>query len=477
MAFNSVSFIVFFLIVSVIYYFLKKEQRTFFLIFSSFIFIGFQGIASLIIFLLSISTTFFIAKKIAYTLEQNRRRFLLRIGLFSNLALLFFFKYFESSLSDFSLSSFNFSTDFILIALGISFYTLQNISFLMEVYSNRLKFEYGFTDYLLFSSFFPKFIMGPITLPQDFLPQIKEASLSKSNIHLGIQRIVLGLVKKIVIADRLSMYINHNYKHYEFTTGITSLSLAYMFTIQLFFDFSGYTDIAIGTSKILDFDLKENFQFPLRARSIAEFWRNWHISLSSWITKYVFYPLSFRFRKIKKKGLAIAILATFIVSGIWHGIGITFIVYALSHAFYMIFGLFTKSYREKMAPHFSDKLIRFTGIFLTFNLVSLSFVYFRATTFEQGTQLIQSVFDLKHFLPNNWYVEYVGILALNGDLESLFNFAITSLLCCIFVFREKTIFKTVVSDTINIKALLVLLLLLTFFGIYSNQEQFIYNQF
>lgn len=475
MAFNSISFIVFFLAVCTLYYFLKKEQRKFFLILASFVFIGFQGIISLIIFLVSISVTFFITKKIAFSLDQNKNRLLLYCGLFCNLLLLVFFKYFGTPFSH--VSSFNLNTEELLITIGISFYTLQNISFMLEVYTHRLKFDYTFTDYTLFSSFFPKFIMGPITLPQDFLPQINNAVLSKSSINLGVQRILLGLVKKIVIADRLSIYINHNYKHYEFSTGITSLTLAYLFTIQLFFDFSGYSDIAIGTSKILGFDLKENFHFPLRAKSIAEFWRKWHISLSSWITKYIFYPISFRFRTIKKKGVILGILATFIVSGIWHGIGITFIIYALSHALYMIFGLLIKSFREKIASHFSNKLLSFAGILLTFNLVSISFVFLRATSLEQGTQFIQSIFDFNHFLPTNWYIEYIGVLSLNGDLESLFNFTTTIVLCVTFVFFEKRIFRTAVTNTINLNAVFLLLLLLTFFGIYSNQELFIYNQF
>lgn len=477
MAFNSIYFILFILLVFFINYFLKQDYRKYLLIIASFGFISYGKIEYLCVFLVSISFTFFIAKKIASSLEITVRRFYLRLGIFGNLTFLFFFKYFDVIGSGTSLISNNFNTNNILVALGISFYTLQNISFLMEVYSNRLKFVYNFTDFTLFSSFFPKFIMGPITIPQDFLPQIKNTTLLKANITIGFQRILLGLVKKIVIADRLSIYINHNYTHYKFTTGMTSLTLAYLFTLQLFFDFSGYSDIAIGTSKILGFDLKENFNLPLRSKSISDFWRNWHISLTSWITKYVFYPLSFRFRKIKKIGLAIAILATFMVSGIWHGIGITFFVYALSHALYMIFGLFTKSSREKIASFLPGKLLNVLGILLTFNLVSLSFVYFRASDMEQANKLISSVFDFCHFMPQNWYIDYFGRLSLNGDLESLFNFAVSILLCSIFVLFEKRIFQKVVRDKLNLNAILILLLLLSFFGIFSNQEQFIYNQF
>lgn len=477
MAFNSIYFILFILLVFFLNYFFKQDHRKYILIAASFGFIGFGKIESLGIFLLSISFTYFIAKKIATNIEQSSQRLYLRLGILGNLLFLFFFKYFDVIGSGMSLISNNFNTGNILIALGISFYTLQNVSFLMEVYSNRLKFEYNFADFTLFSSFFPKFVMGPITIPQDFLPQIKNSTLLKSNITCGFQRILLGLVKKIVIADRLSIYVNHNFGHYKFTTGLTSLTIAYLFTLQLFFDFSGYSDIAIGTSKILGFDLKENFNLPLRSKSISEFWRNWHISLTSWITKYVFYPLSFHFRKIKKIGLAIAILATFVVSGIWHGIGITFFVYALSHALYMIFGLFTKSFREKIASNVPNKLVTIAGILLTFNLVSLSFVYFRASGMEQANKLISSVFNFHHFMPQSWYVDYFGRLSLNGDLESLFNFGMSILLCGIFVLFEKRIFQTTVREKVNLNAILVLLLLLSFFGIFSNQEQFIYNQF
>ena len=471
MPFNSILFFIFLGFVTAIHFFLKQNQRKYFLIFVSFTFICFKNVESLLLLITAISLTYFLARKISTTLDLFYRKLLLRIGIFFNLSFLFYFKYFETTEGG------NFKPETIIFLLGISFYTLQNISYLLEIYSKRIKEIPSFLDYTLYSSFFPKFIMGPITLPQDFIPQISRSKILYTQIISGFNRILLGVVKKVVIADRLAAYVHYNFDLSDSTTGLTTLITTYLFTLQLYFDFSGYSDIALGSAKMLGFDLKENFNLPLRAKSISEFWRKWHISLTSWITNYVFYPVSFHYRKYKKFGVAIALIITFLLSGIWHGIGFTFLFYALSHAVYMCIEIFTKSTREKIATFFHPKIYRFISVFITFNLVSLSFVFFRATTLEKAWQMITSIFNYTHFIPRNWSLDLFSKLAITGDQESFFNLFISLILGGGFLFFEKQIVRTSISEKLKFTSLLIFVLLLLLFGVFTSQEQFIYNQF
>ncbi len=471
MSLNSILYLLFLTLVSIVYYLINQNQRKYLLILASFIFIGFKNMESVLVLILTIIITYSLAKKIQSTIEIKRRKNLLRIGIVNSLAILFLFKYFDFHGENV------FKMENIFFALGISFYTLQNISFLVEVHSKRLKLDLNLVDFTVYSSFFPKFIMGPIALAQDFFPQINDTKFQSENILIGFKRILVGLVKKIVIADSLSTYVHFNFDMDNPTTGLTSLITAYLFTLQLYFDFSGYSDIALGSAKILRYDLKENFTFPLRSVSITEFWRNWHISLTSWLTKYIFYPISYRLRKLKKIAIPIALLITFLLSGLWHGIGFTFLIYAVSHALYMCFEYFTKSVRLKLATKIPFKIHQFISIFITFNLVSLSFVFFRANSIDTAIHFIKAIFNFNHFIPANWNLDFYSQLAITGDQFSFFNLLSLIIITIIFLLFEKKIFQLSINNKANYIFLFTLIFLLFVFGIYSNSEQFIYNQF
>lgn len=477
MAFNSVSYFIFFTLVFCLNYILKQNHRKYLLILSSFFFIAFNNYESLLIFLFSTLFTFYLAHRIENAENQSKKRILFRFGVFLCLLNLLVFKHFESKASGISILSTNFKSETILYSLGISFYTLQNISYFFDIYYKRTQIEKSLVNFTLYSSFFPKFIIGPITNSIDFLPQIDANKISKKNVFVGAQRILLGLVKKVVIADRLSVYVHVNFDINDPSIGLTSLVAVYLFTLQLYFDFTGYIDIALGSAKMLGFDLKENFNLPLRATSITDFWRRWHISLTSWITEHVFYPLSFQFRNYKRAGISFALIVTFIVSGIWHGFGFTFIFYALLHAFYMCFELYTVSIRETISKLIPSKLYQYLSIFITFNLVSISFVFFRSTSLEKSLLYLKSIFSTSRFLPENWFLDFYSKIATGGDQKHFFNLAVTLILCSFFLFYEKSIFRKVVSEKLNIKSLIILTLLLLLFGAYTVQEQFIYNQF
>ncbi len=477
MALNSLYYFIFFLLVFCINYFLNLKFRKYFLTLSSFVFIGFNHYESLFILLMSISITFFLAKKIDNSKIEIIKKRYFRFSILLSVFGLFLFKYFDSKSESFSVLTSDFKTESVLYSLGISFYTLQNISYLFDVYYKRISSHISFVNFTLFASYFPKFIMGPITNPTDFLPQIDKSKIQKSFIFIGAQRILLGIVKKTVIADRLSVYVHFNFDLNNPTTGLTSLVTVFLFTIQLYFDFTGYMDIALGSSKMLGYDLKENFNFPLRAVSITDFWRKWYISLTSWLTERIYYPLSFKYRNHKRLGISFALLITFLLSGIWHGVGFTFIIYALCHAIFMIIELYTISFRVKIAKYLPIRLYRYLCIFLTFNLVSFSFIFFRATSLEKSIQFIQSIFSIQNFIPTNWYLDFFSKLATGGDQKHFFNLAITILLSCVFIVFEKSIFKNSVSEKLNIRSIIILFLTLSLFGAFTVQEQFIYNQF
>ncbi len=471
MPFNSISYILFFSLVVTIYYLLNQNYRKHFLLLSSLFFVGYKNIESIYLLLATILFTYYLAKKIGSTIDIKKRKYLLRLGVFISISTLFLFKYIDIP------ASFGFDSNNLIFTLGISFYTLQNISFLLEVHSNRLKTEYNLIDFSVYSTFFPKFIMGPITIPQDFLPQINSDKPLSSNLTIGIQRILLGLVKKIAIADSLAEYVKFNFEKNHTPVGFTALLISYLFTIQLYFDFSGYSDIALGSAKALGFDLKENFNFPLRSKSITEFWRKWHISLTSWLTKYVFYTVSYRFRKLKKAAIPIALLVTFLLSGIWHGVGICFFIYAISHSLYMIIEYFTKSSRLEISTKIPTKIHTLLSIFITFNLVSLSFVFFRATSINNAFHLIKNVFSFKNFLPTNWKIDVFEHIAITSDQFALFNLFLLIITLSLFLLFEKKIYSIIINPKTNYIFIFILILILMIMGTYSNPEQFIYNRF
>ena len=431
------------------------------LIFSSLLFIGLFSIETIFIFLFGTLSTFFLTNKISQASSNLQKKIVFRFGLIFNILLLFIFKFIESN---HDLISY-FEANKTILFVGISFFSLQNIAYLIDIYYNRIK-PSNFSEYLLFNSFFPKFIAGPITKIQDFKFE------KSSPIQNGINRIALGLLKKMVIADRLAPIIAHNFEEVNPSFGLTNLVVAYLFTIQLYFDFSGYSDIAVGSAKLFGIQLPENFNFPLRSKTIGEFWRKWHISLSSWLTNYIFYPVSFRYRKIKHWGIIIALTLTFLLSGIWHGIGLTFLVYALSHALYLIIETFIKKPKTLIL----NKLNSSISIFTTFNLVSLSFIFFRSTSIEQSFLKLKSIFSLP-FFPTHLLTDFTQFIAIGGDQENIFNLYVTLILTVLFLIFEKRIFSRFNSNKINVIGLILTILIISFFGIFDGSKNFIYSQF
>ena len=471
MLFNSVEFFFFLFIVVVANFYCPKSIRGFFLALASFVFIGFYSPESLIVvFLLSVFN-FLLAKKVFV----NNSLFI--AGLLVNIIciLLFNFISFSPERLDFSIPSIHFSLSHFVVALGLSFYSLQNIAYLVEVYYGRITAEKRIMNYVLYTCFFPKIISGPIMLPEEFLPQIENSKVTKTDLIIGANRILLGLFKKMVIADRLAISVGSVFDYSSSYSGLITITAAYLFTVQLYFDFSGYTDMAIGVAKMLGFDLKENFNLPLRSTSISEFWRRWHISLITFFTKYIYYPIVFKLRDYKKSAAVIGIAVTFILSGIWHRISLTYFMWAVCHVVYLTYELFTKRTRVILSERLNRKFYKTFSVIIVFNLVCFSNIFFRSSSFDSAITLIKNIFHT--FIPSEWLSGFIAPLAIGGHQIDEFNFCLTILISILVLVFERRINNAATKPNINISFVTLLILLIAMFGVFNNGVRFIYMQF
>jgi alginate O-acetyltransferase complex protein AlgI len=471
MSFNSSIFFLFIAIVITINYLLPQRFRSRLLLFASFLFIGYYNMESLVAVLVFSFFNFYISKRI------SGNRWLYIVGIILNSYAIIMFNYFFAAKHgfDFSYSVISFNVNSFIIALGLSFYSLQNIAYLTEVYFKRWQAEISIRNYIFYNAFFPKVMSGPVMTPREFMPQIDRNAITKEKLIQGFNRILLGLFKKMVIADRLAPAVHSIFDFGDTYNGLTTLIGIYLFTIQLYFDFSGYTDMALGVSKMLGYDLKENFDLPLRSGSVSEFWRRWHISLISWFTNYIYYPLVYKFRTYKKLAALIGILVTFLVSGVWHGIGITFIIWALCHILYLGFELLTKHFRSGFSEKFNSPLLRSVSVFIVFNAVCFSNVFFRSGSLSSALSLLRNT--MSDFIPGNWLSDLVAPLAVGGHQIDEFNFYISILLMAVFLLFERRINRIAIAEKLSTYYIIVCLLLIFLFGVFNVGERFIYMQF
>ena len=368
----------------------------------------------------STATDFFCGLKIFDQENQNKRRLFLFVSVFVNLSILGFFKYFNffvDSLSSFSMwAGFNLSvpTFRILLPVGISFYTFQTLSYTIDVYRKKIKPANNFFDYALFVSFFPQLVMGPIERAKNLLPQIQQPrTFNTEKINEGFLLIYWGLFKKVFIADNIALFLSYfgNPVSADGSAGDGGLVLAasYAFLIQLYCDFSAYSDIARGTAMVMGFDITVNFRSPLLASNILELWERWHISLTTWIRDYLYYPLSKV--KVGKKHLSplLLFLLTFLIMGLWHGASWNFILWGLYNGLVLlIYGAYSQNKRRFNRPKqtFVRKLIVIFSILLTFNVASLGMIFFRANSLYEIGHWIYHLFANFSFSPE--MVELIG---------------------------------------------------------------------
>ena len=380
----------------------SNKARVFLLIFFSlFFYYKASGIFVLLLILNAIAN-FYFGKWMGNLKEDGSRRYLLIISLVFNLGVLGYFKYtnfFIQILNDLQVGTFD-PLD-IILPIGISFYTFKSLSYVIDIYLETLKPTNSFRDFSLFVFFFPNILAGPIDRASEFLPQVrKDYFLSRTNIAMALVLIMSGLVKKIMIADYISLnFVDRVFDAPLRFTGVENLLAVYGYALQIYCDFSGYSDIAIGIALLLGFKLMENFNYPFKANSVAEFWRRWHISLSSWLLDYVFRPLQMQLRDIRVTGTIIALVITFVLVGFWHGASWLFIFWGLLHGFYMAIGLILQKPKRKLYAKLKltdTKILKVGQVFITFHLIAFSFIFFRAGSFEAAWDVIfQIIFFFK----------------------------------------------------------------------------------
>lgn len=405
MLFNSINFAIFLPIVFILYWFVFKDNLKFqnvLLLVSSYFFYSCWDWRFLFLLVFSTVLDYYTGIKMCDAQNQNSKRFWLWLSISINVGFLGVFKYYNFFAESFAeaISNFGLHVDpvtlDVILPVGISFYTFHGLSYVIDIYKNRIKAEKNFIDYSVFVSFFPLLVAGPIERATHLLPQIqRKRTFEYPKAVDGLRQILWGLFKKVVIADNCAEYVSMAFTNPSEHTGSTLVLGAVFFALQIYCDFSGYSDIAIGTSRLFGFELLRNFAFPYFSRDIAEFWRRWHISLSTWFRDYLYVPLGG-----SKGGTWLRVRNTFIifiVSGFWHGANWTFIAWGILNAIYFLPLLLTNNNRTHLDMVASGKILpsmrELILMSCTFCLTTFAWIFFRADSVSLAVDYIGTIFS------------------------------------------------------------------------------------
>lgn len=412
MLFNSIEFLIFFPIVCLGYFLIPHRFRWIWLLAASYIFYMGWNAAYALLLLFSTSVTWLTGLAVDKSNSKRSRKVFLAFGIIINLSILFVFKYFgffmDTLYSIFGALGIQYTEiQFSLVLpVGISFYTFQAIGYCIDVYRKQTPVQRNFGKYALFVSFFPQLVAGPIERSYNLIPQFEEKhTFSSERTAAGLRLMLWGFFKKVVIADTVCLAVNRVFNNVEAFQGGALIFATFLFTIQIFCDFSGYSDIARGCARIMGFRLMKNFDHPYFSSSIREFWRRWHISLSTWFKDYVYIPLGGN-RKGKHR-TSLNLLITFLVSGLWHGANWTFVIWGGFHAILQIIERYTGRFFAKLS-HISrlEKHPRFryiSKIIITFCLICFGWIFFRANTMQDAGYIINNLFNFQGLSFNSLY--------------------------------------------------------------------------
>jgi len=404
MLFTHPKFALFLIIVFGLYWFASKRSfrlQNVLLLIASYVFYSFWDWRFTFLLLFSTVLDFYTGLKIYNSNEQRHKKAWLAVSICINLGVLVFFKYCNFFLHSFnqSMHLLGYKSDVallnIILPVGISFYTFHGLSYVLDVYYNKRPPTNNFIQYALFVSFFPLLVAGPIERATHLLPQIeKPRQFNYYKAVDGLRQMLWGFFKKLVIADNCAVYANNIFDNSHYFYGITLVLGAVMFSFQIYCDFSGYADIALGTARLLGFDVVKNFSFPYFSRSVAEFWRRWNISLSTWFRDYLYIPLGGSRVNLGRKITNVFIV--FLLSGLWHGANFTFIAWGCLNAFFILPSIIFKTNRHHLDTVAQDKLLpslkEVAQIVATFTLVTFSWIFFRAPSFDEAIFFIQRIF-------------------------------------------------------------------------------------
>lgn len=477
MLFNSFNFLLFFPIVTLFYFALPHKYRWFMLLVASCMFYMFFIPIYILILLITILIDYFAGIWIEKSKGKNKKFYLI-ISIISTCLVLLVFKYFNFFITNVNtvanLLHWNYSINVleIILPIGLSFHTFQSLSYVIEVYRGNQKSEGNFGIYALYVMFYPQLVAGPIERPQNLLHQFYEKHQFEFNrVSQGLKMMLWGMFKKVVIADRLAIYVNSVYNNQDNHSGISLLVATIFFAFQIYCDFSGYSDIAIGSAKVMGFDLMTNFRRPYFSKSISEFWKRWHISLSTWFRDYLYISLGGNRVKTKSRWY-FNLFITFAVSGLWHGANWTYVIWGALNGFYLVFAIWIDSISNKFKNVIGiselPRVDLFIQLITTFILTLIAWVFFRANSFNDAISILSRMFTFegKLFLHSLSFMTYAvfGIFFL-----LLVEFNTEYKIIDLSFFENKYTFVRYASYV----SLVILILLI---GVFDG-SQFIYFQF
>ena len=463
--------------------------RWFLLLLASCIFYGAFIPEYLLILFAIILVDFFAAKKMASVQGKKRKRYLW-LSISATCILLVIFKYFNfASENIHGLAAFiGWNYDLVLLKwalpIGLSFHTFQSLSYVIEVYWDKQQPEKHLGIYATYVMFFPQLVAGPIERPQNLLPQFREKKVPDyENISKGFRQALYGYFKKMVIADNLALYVDQVFQNPDQYQGNMSWVAMYLFAIQVYCDFSAYSDIAIGTARIMGFKLMDNFKQPYFSKSVPEFWRRWHISLSTWFRDYVYIPMGGN--RVGRWRWYYNLFVVFLLSGIWHGSGWTYVLFGAMHATYIIGHFILKPYADKVARSTGIARIKWLNdgiaMLITFHLIAFSFIVFRAVDMQNAMAVIGNLsLDMKSL--------FAEFIALSAKVVELFPLRPTllflSLSFVVFVIIELALAYANGKENIDkypkglrLAGYYFMIAWILLFGVYETTPHFVYFQF
>ncbi len=480
MLFNSFEFLIYFIVVTTLYFTLPHKYRWALLLVASCVFYMFFIPAYILILFVTIIIDYF-AGILIENAQGKRRKQYLYISLVANIGVLAIFKYYNF-LNDNITAMFSWVGNEnpipyldIILPIGLSFHTFQAMSYTIEVYRGHQPAERHFGIYSLYVMFYPQLVAGPIERPQNLLHQFHTKHYFEYNrVTAGLKLMAWGLFKKAVIADRLALMVDTVYNDPGSHYGISVIIATIFFAFQIYCDFSGYSDMAIGAAQVMGFHLMTNFNRPYFAKSISEFWKRWHISLSTWFKDYLYVPLGGN--RVVKWRWYFNLFITFMISGLWHGANWTFIVWGALHGFYLVFALITADSRNNLNKSLgltkNSALLKWMQSISVFVLVSFAWIFFRAATIQDAFTLIQNAFIINSsqlsatMFSGNYYEFFLGV------------FFIVLLLIIEWTKRGRKMREYVDKQPAWIRYSLYLLIVLVIinFGVFGGNN-FIYFQF
>ena len=478
MQFNSPEFIVFLFTSLLLFFGIKNNfsAQKILIVFLNFVFYAFWSTLFLFHLLAVVLINYLVSEYIFHSTSEKRKKVLLITIIIADIANLFIFKYANlavDSINWFSattgITDYQFLRPDIVLPLAISFYTFQMISYLVDVYRHQAREASNAVDFFYYVTFFPQLIAGPIVRPKEFFPQYRLKVFDKIGFFLGLNQFVLGLFQKAVIGDNLAIIADHGF---EITSEINNLELYIVlvaYSFQIFFDFSGYSNMAIGSARMFGYNLPPNFQTPYLATNISLFWRRWHMTLSRWITDYIFIPLGGSRGSMLKTGSNM--IVTMALGGLWHGASWTFMVWGLVHGVGLAVHRIYKEHniRTILIKILSEKVYLGLMVLITFHFVTFSWIFFRSPDFGVAWQIISQLFTLEY-----WHITSFNsaFLLKSYGFTAMFIYGIyiistkTKIICEYFnatVYRQLSLYLTV----------LLLIILLS----PENSDPFIYFQF